>query len=155
MQLENTSVSKRTCDTPSQEAKWRMRQEHVIIHLGHLASIHISCNPFKKLDPDGHPIEDFNIVIMHSPFLANRQPIIKMAREDISIMSPHLKKTSSLNQYAREWQLREFLHGREGNSSLTSHRNTVQLLDLIYSEVHSQQPPISTEDVASNTNRNK
>lgn len=153
MQLENTSVSKRTCDTPSQEAKWRMRQEHVLIHLGHLASIHISCIPFKKLDPNSYPIEDFNIVIMHSPLLTNRQPMITMTREAIPILPHNLQNTGSLNQYAREWQLREFLNGRNGNSLLTSHRNTVQLLDLIYSEIHSQQTPISTEQAPLNNPR--
>ncbi len=134
MQLENTSVSQRTCDAPSSEASWRMRQEQVIIHVGHLASIHVSCNPFKKLDPNRHPVEDFNITIMHSPLLTHRQPILKMTREDIPLLPASLKK-GSLNQHARECQLREFLHGRDGNSSLQSHRYTVQLLDRIYSEI--------------------
>jgi predicted dehydrogenase len=131
VQLENTSLSKRTSPAPSQEAKWRMRQEHVIIHLGYLASIHISCNPLTKLDPDHYPVEDFNIVIMHSPLLKERQPIIKMTRDDIAALIPH----RSLNQYAREWQLKEFLHGRDGNSSLKSHENTMKLLHLIYSQI--------------------
>ena len=135
VQLESTSLSKRTCNTPSQEAKWRMRQEHVTIHLGYLASIHVSSHPFKKLDPHGYPVEDFNMVIMHSPLLTKRQPIIKMERKDLSTLTPHLKQTESLNQSARKWQLRQFLHGGDGNSPLDSHRNTVQLLDLIYSEM--------------------
>lgn len=50
----------------------RVRQENVIIHLGPLCSIHISSNPLKKLDPQKFPQEHFNITIMNSPLVPDR-----------------------------------------------------------------------------------
>lgn len=137
IKLKNTSVSKRTCTTPSLESSWRMRQEHIIMHLGFLASVNVICNPLNKLDPQSYPIEDFNLTIMHSPLLAKRDPIVRVTREDISTIFPSIAKMASLNKHAREWQLKEFLYGRDGNSSVASHRHSVQLLDLIYSQIHS------------------
>ncbi len=139
VKLINTSVSKRISSTPSVEAKWRARQEHVIVHIGHLASAHVTCNPLKKFDSQAYPTEDFTILIMHSPLLVHRKPIIQMTREDLFDMAPFIERTASLNQCAREWQLKEFLHGRDGNSSLQSHRNTMHLLNLIYSQIRSER----------------
>ena len=132
------SIRKAVKRSPCQNLEGRIRQEHVILHLGHLCSIHIISNPLKKLDPLGYPVEDFTITVMNNPLLQSRKPIMIFSRKDISQIFPEISETASLNSHSRKWQLSEFLQGRNGNSSLGSHRNTVKLLDIVYSHLKAQ-----------------
>lgn len=116
----------------------RVRQENVIIHLGPLCSIHISSQPLKKLEPQKFLKEDFNITIMNSPLLPERDSIIMLNRTEISELFPQLCLTESINSYARKWQLCEFLCRRDGNSSISSHKESVKLLQAIYSTLKEQ-----------------
>lgn len=135
LKLLNTSLSRRRNFTYSPEAEWRMRQEHVIIHLGYLASVQVRSNPLKKLSPETCLEDDFNILAMHSPLLNKRRPFIQIRRPDLSKSFSFLPKAASLNKFAREWQLKEFLEGRDGNSPLSSHWETMRLIQQIYSRM--------------------
>lgn len=135
VRLFGTSLSLRQKRLRSVELPGRARQEHVILHLGHQCSIHLSSSPLKKLYPDRHPIENFDITVMNGPLVVKREPLIKIDREKISAIFPELPRTVSMNGYARKWQLTEFLNGKDGNSSFETHRNTVQLIDSIYTTI--------------------
>jgi hypothetical protein len=140
LKMFGTSLSLRKTVKSSQyqQLEGRVRQEHVILHLGHLCSLNIISNPLKKLDPTEYPIEDFTITVMNNPLLQGRNPIMILSRKDISQLSSEIPETTSINSYSRKWQLSEFLQGRDGNSSLESHRHTVKLLDMIYSHLKTQ-----------------
>lgn len=138
LKLFGTSVSMRRQFDLKVKLEGRIKQEQVIIHLGHLASIHIRSLPLAKISPSEHPIEDFSITIMNSPLVKNRPPIIQLKREDFSTPSKR-----RMNSVARQWQLEEFIMGRDGNSPLESHRKTVQLLNEIYSLIISQYHKVS------------
>lgn len=135
LRLLTTSASLRKANQDTSNLEGRIRQEQVIIHLGHLCSVQISSNPFNKLSPDEHPNEHFDITIINSPIVKHQKPFIKLTRSDLSHLFPLISETASLNKLARKWQLKEFLKGNDGNSSFATHRNTVKMLHAIYSEM--------------------
>lgn len=110
----------------------RIRQEQVVLHLGHFCSVCINSMPLKKLDSSSYPIEDFTITVMNHPLIQHKKPVIQLDRKKISELYPEIPNNSSVNGYARTWQLNEFLNGRDGNSPFESHRKTVCLLNTIY-----------------------
>lgn len=116
----------------------RLRQEYVTIHLGHHCSIHIVSMPLHKLKSSEYEEEHFDIFVMNSPKICDADRIIKLDRKDLSSLFPELPEKASLNGYAGKWQLKEFLEGRDGNSSFTSHQNTVEFIDRIYSKIASK-----------------
>jgi hypothetical protein len=134
LKLLGTSVSMREEKSFLPFLKGKIRQEHVILHLGHLCSLQVRSNPLKKLNPSRYPLEDFNITILHNPLLKGREPIVTIGRKELSQLFPEIPQNSSFNSYARQWQLREFLQRRTGNSSFSSHRNTISFLHTIYSQ---------------------
>jgi len=133
LKLFGTSVSARVQKESTPKLKGRLRQESVILHFGHLCSIHVRSHPFQKLWPEVNSIEDFSITVMHSPLLSDRKRILTITRSDLSEMYEQLPLSTSMNTFARQFQLTEFLAGRDGNSSLASHRETVAMLQEIYS----------------------
>lgn len=139
LKLLGTSLSLRKTGMHSKKhVEGRTRQEHVIIHLGPLCSLNIVSNPLKKLKPSEHLHENFTITVMNSPLIPNRESVLFLNREEISQLFPHISPTTSLNKYARKWQLVEFLQGRDGHSSLKSHQKTINFLHRIYSEMKTQ-----------------
>ncbi len=132
LKLCGTSMSTRQDTECTPKLKGRIRQENVILHFGHHCSIHIQSLATKKLEPLDHSIEHFNITILNSPFLQNRDRVIHVDREMISKIFPFLSLSTSMNTYARQFQLEEFLSKRDGNSSLPSHRDTVSMLQTLY-----------------------
>ena len=139
MQLFGTSVSRRRSIEGGAKLEGRLRQEKVTLHFGHLCSIHVSSQPFKKLKDS--PYEDFSVTIMNSPLLKGKQAVIRLDRKQISEMFPELPLEVTMNSFARQWQLSEFLEGRDGNSPLGSHRDTVAMLQKIYSTLRRPFPP--------------
>ena len=132
LKLFGTSVSARVHKESKPKLEGRLRQESVILHFGHLCSIHVRSNPFQRLWPEAHPTEDFSITILHSPLLADRERIMTLNRSDLSEIYEQLPLSISMNTVARQFQLTEFLARRDGNSSLASHRETVAMLHEIY-----------------------
>lgn len=132
VKLFGTSLSNRCSEETTTKLKGRIRQEKITLHFGHLSSAHIQSISYKKFLPHEFPIEEFSITIMNSPLLADTEPLIRIKREDFSTMFPALPLTASMNTFARKWQLNEFLEGRDGNSSLASHRRTMEVLHKIY-----------------------
>jgi predicted dehydrogenase len=132
MKLFGTSVSARRSRETSLKLEGRIRQEKIILHFGHLSSIHLSSIAHRKLSPQEFPVEDFSITIMNSPLLKGQKPLVVLNRTDISQIFPQLPLTASMNSFARQWQLEEFLEGRDGNSPLSSHRSTMEMLHKIY-----------------------
>jgi len=130
VKLFGTSVSTRRSKETNAKLEGRVRQEKITLHFGHLSSIHLSSIAYKKLIPQ--EIEDFTITVMSSPILKKQHPLITLDRKDFSQIFLQLPLTASMNTFARQWQLEEFLEGRDGNSPLSSHRNTVAMLQRIY-----------------------
>ena len=138
LKLMGTSVSKRKSFTREEKLEGRMRQERVILHFGHLASIHIESLPFKKVAPKSYPYENFSITVITNPLLEDKSPLI-IQRPDLSRLYPQLPLDQSLNKFAKRWQLFEFLMRQAGNSSLASHRYTVKRLTQIYQKIREKK----------------
>lgn len=119
----------------------RMRQENVIIHIGHLCSIHLKSHPISKLVKN-NKIEDFSIDIIHNSDLIQREALVQIRRSDISELSEGLLDVDSMNVKGRSSLLIDFLNMREGPSPLISHKQTIHLLNAIYRQIkmerHSQ-----------------
>ena len=116
----------------------RMHQENIIIHLGPLCSIHIRINPYKAMSSMDYDIEDFTVDIMNNSKIVGKEAIISINRSDISKLYPNLLPSDSLNIKSRRWQLIEFLHGRQANSGIESHKDSIKFLDRIYCEIQNQ-----------------
>ena len=114
MKLLGTSLSLRCQEESSPKLNGRLRQEKITLHFGHLSSIHIDSFPYKKLRPEEFPAEDFSITIMNSPLLKDKKTLMTLNRKDISQIFSHLPLKASLNGFARQWQLEEFLERRDG-----------------------------------------
>lgn len=136
IQLLETTASKRNWHELPENLYFmgRMRQESVIIHIGHLCSIHVKSHPISKL-VENNKIEDFSIDIIHNSNLINRDALVQIKRSDLSKFSEDLLETDSMNVKARNSQLIDFLNMRDGSSSLKSHKPTIQLLDAIYGQI--------------------
>ena len=135
IKLIGTSLSKRMRLARTDKLEGKIRQEHVILHLGFLCSLNVISNPLKKLNSECYPIEDFNITVMNSLLLKDRQSVININRQKISQSFSNIPKTTSMNSHARQWQLHQFLEGKDGNSPLSSHYDTVRFLKIIYSRL--------------------
>lgn len=135
IKLLGTSLSLRQSDRLSNKIEGKIRQEKIILHIGHLCSIHIESFPFKKINSDKYPIEDFLITIMNSPLLNKYKPIIKLDRRKISKLYSDVPMSSSLNTFSRQSQLASFLNNQDCNSSFESHKNTINLLHMIYKDI--------------------
>lgn len=138
IKLFGTSLSLRRQTSRTQKLEGKVRQEHMILHLGHLASVTLTSLPLQKLAPAAYSTEDFAITILNSPLLRNHKPIQTFNRSEISQVFPEISEGASMNSYARQWQLRSFLRGKDGNSSLESHANTAEMLHRIYSQIKAQ-----------------
>ena len=139
MKLFGTSLSNRCSEETTSKLEGRIRQEKITLHFGHLSSVHIQSIAYKKFLPHEYPVEEFSVTIMNSPLLKGAQPLIRLHREDFSALFPELPLTASMNTFSRRWQLKEFLEGRDGNSPLISHRDTMKLLHNIYTLLRTRQ----------------
>lgn len=124
LKMLGTSLSMRTKLERGEKLPGKIRQEFVILHFGHLFSIHIRSCQFKRIDPTEYPHENFTITLIRNPLL-NKKRIEEITRQDLT------QDPESLNSAARKRQLRDFFNGYDGNSSLKSHIATMQLLDKI------------------------
>jgi len=130
--LFGSSVSARTNIESTPKLKGRARQEQVVLHFGHTCSIYISSIAYGKFLSEKGEAEDFSITIINSPLLQDLDPIIKLDRKKLSQIQPSLPLNISMNTYGRQWQLEEFLNRRDGNSSITSHHETLLIINHIY-----------------------
>ncbi len=144
IKLFHTSLTKRSwSELPENlyRGNGRIRQESLLIHLGHVSSISMHSNPYSKLDKKTENIEDFSIEFMNNEILLKRDPYIQIKRNDLSEIYPHLDLYESLNVTAREWQLTDFLNGGDGNSPIASHFYTIKFIDMIYQRIKKQLKP--------------
>ncbi len=132
LKILGTSLCLRDQATFSPELDGRIKQEHVIIHLGPLCSLHISAHPYHEIDPSVHSIENFTITVMTSPFISDMRPVIQLKREDLSTLFSELLHVTSLNEHGRQRQLLDFLQKRDGNSPLASHHATIEFLNNLF-----------------------
>ncbi len=137
MQLLGTSLSSRQSSIREGTIEGRVRQEQITIHLGPFCSVAISGYSFKTLYA-GLPKDHFSTTIFQSPLLKGKVPMTVINRKDLCALTADLDPRTTLNSRAKQWQLDEFLQGRDGHSSLQSHQGTVKLLHLIYSKIKSQ-----------------
>jgi len=135
LRLIGTSLSSRSPKKSLLKLDGKLRQETVTIHLGTLCSVHITSLPFNKIDPKGHPIENFDITIMTSPILEDEKTIIRLGREDF------FPPDSSLNREGRKRQLLSFLEGGDGASNILSHGDNIKMLDSIYALIKKDLSP--------------
>jgi len=109
----------------------RLRQESINLHLSNFRSINIRSFPYSKLDNSRFKSEDFNIDIMTNPVLVNEKSL--EIYENSYFVPNNAPATYKHNIYSRQKQLSEFLDGRDGNSSISSHKKTVEIISKIYS----------------------
>lgn len=139
LKLLDTTVSKRSWHALPKNTylhNGRLRQETLTIHMGPLSSIHISNLPIPTYVTPLDKREEFSITILNNEDLTRRPPHLRLKRSDLSRLFPQLPETDWLLIQAGQWQLSEFLEGRDGSSPFLSHENTVYFLDLIYQEIH-------------------
>lgn len=139
LQLYGTSISQRNEGVIKTKLPGRLRQERIILHFGHLLSVHVESLPFHKIDPKSYLLEDFNMTIFHHPSLKTKTPVLKMTRENLSQIYEDLPLHASLNSFARKWQLKEFINGKPTHSSFDSHQATIFRLQKIYSYLYQKQ----------------
>lgn len=134
LQMLEATATKRTSDKLPENLylnNGRMHLENVTIHIGPLCSIQIDVNHFiKQAQDDG--LEDFTVTIMRNPEFLKLPALSRLTRRDFSKLCSNLSDKESMNVKSRAWQLTEFLEGKDGNSSLDSHKDSVFLLDSIF-----------------------
>lgn len=135
--LDNTVSSRSWHQLPENtyRSNGRMRQESLICHVGPLCSVHVSNSPTPTVNSKQEKMENFTIDIMNNADLLGRGAHMHLKREDLSRLYANLPETEWMNIKAGAWQLLQFLEGKDGNSPLLSHRNTVRFLDLIYTKI--------------------
>jgi hypothetical protein len=133
--LENTLSLRKDSETPKNHYldSGRIRQENVIIHIGQLCSIHIISNPYEKLGQNEK--DEFVIEIMHNKYLTDREPIVCIDSHKLKEIYNDSSIGNKMNIKARENQLKEFLLGKNGNSQLESHKDSILFLDKIYKQL--------------------
>lgn len=138
LKLLQSTMSQRSWNTLPENTylgNGRVHQENLIIHIGPLCSLHIRINPYSKIAPDQYSIEDFTIDIMSNSDLLKVKPLQRYTREDISKLYPNLGISESMNIQSRASQLRSFLQGNDGGTSLADHKNSIEMLDRIYRKI--------------------
>lgn len=147
LQLISTTVSARTDDSRrpgAGQTVGRMRQEQVVIHVGHLCSISVQSSSFGKIDPTSEG-DDFNITIAMSPLSTAGPRVLRLDRKALSRLSG-IPEDARLNVLARQNMLRAFLAGRDARSELASHGPSIRLLTEIFSQVRRDLPESSCND---------
>lgn len=138
LMLRGTSLSLRDDTNFCSPLKGKVRQEQLTLHLGHFASIHISSYPYQKLKPQNHYPEHFSFIAMHSPLCQGIPSLVQINRVDLSTCYPQLPVDASMNRMARNWQLTQFLEGKEGRTTLKTHSKTIKFLDMIYKKIRQE-----------------
>jgi hypothetical protein len=132
LKLLDTSVSKRRDGKPLKNPYFeggRMRQEQVIVDVGHLCSVTVSSDAMPP--EDVRTSENFSIRILRNSGIVGHKPIERIERRDLSALC-QITDHEILNVKARQDQLLDFLRGGDGNSSLTSHRDGVRVLHALF-----------------------
>ena len=140
LKLLDTSISLRKLEQMHDECYssfGRLRQENIIIHMGHIASLYLRSLPLKKIDGTLE-YENFDIdIILIDPKLANHQ------LEQIDRKQLNIDNSQSLNKSASIKQLAGFLTNQKSvTSSVTSietHKNTIYLIEKIYQNIYNSK----------------
>lgn len=112
----------------------RMRQENLTLHVGTLCSIQVNSKSLFK-SGNGSMAEDFTIEVINNANLTEYPLYKKITREELSSLYPELALYDRLNSKSRQWQLLEYLQGRDGKSGLKSHGDSIKLIDNIYQKI--------------------
>jgi len=136
--IENSLSIRKNCKSSLNPylGSGRIRQEHLIIHLGPLCSIHIQSHPYAKLDKNITD-EDFTVTIMNHPTLVEEESLIELRRADFN--GKDLTNDERFTIKARQEQLRLFFSGESAESSFASHKDSIALLSRIYTLIKDQR----------------
>jgi hypothetical protein len=118
----------------------RIRQEQVIVHVGHLCSLIVSSDAAPP--QDDCVSENFSITIHRNTAVAGGNRVRRIRRIDLS-ENGGIAKREILNVKARQDQLLSFMEGDNGNSPLCSHRDTARLLDALFERIQFSYSPLS------------
>jgi predicted dehydrogenase len=124
----------------------RMRQENVIVHLGHQSSFYLRSLPFKKIDAS-EPSENFDIMVLRGGLDASHHSFECINRDDIEKNTPTVGGGNSLNNYARTKQLSDFLKGNPTDTPLSSHKLTVHLITQIYEKINKDRQCVNAPNL--------
>jgi hypothetical protein len=111
----------------------RLRQENVILHVGHAGSIHVRSLPIRKIDV-AHTTDNFEIYILKNNHEKRCPEVTCITSEQLIEQQLHLQQLS-LNRVARVGQLKDFVLNQSVISNISSHKNTVYLIDKFYDQL--------------------
>lgn len=106
----------------------RLRQENVILHVGYTGSIHVRSLPIRKIDI-AHTMDNFEIYILKNNHEKRCPEVTCVTSEQL------IEQQLSLNRIARVGQLKDFLLNQSVISNISSHKNTVYLIDKLYDQL--------------------
>lgn len=112
----------------------RLRQENVILHVGHEGSIHVRSLPLRKIDI-AHTRDNFEISILKNNYEKRCPEVICITSKQLMEEQQLHPQQLSLNWNARVGQLKDFMLNQSVVCSIASHKNTVYLIEKIYDQL--------------------